>query len=610
MKAYKKYELEIGEKLQESLIAFFKSAFSLNLSPLFGRTRQEWGKMIPIVLLQAFSFITTYQGFNFYVNDITRDIPFLSMVPFLAPLILACSIQGMIVLSSFSYASDSRKSIAILLIIATIVSIYFSYVGISTQNNPPYNKYLQIYQNKVESVSHEIVASLNSYNRTELGKIDMITPDQAAKAAVEKITELRSDTNAINALKDALDDIKTAYCDGYLGDNKIDDLSEVNSETIASKLKELLDGEGDWAKAIALFDRINSAIQQYNELEHDNGEEFAPINKIIYVKSRLKNFQEALVPTGISIIENKVNGNTTDSNDESFTKTTAMYEEIVNQFYQQTIEYSAKVKQFEVPVLDENYMPTTDENGAIILQNQQEIDGWIKELESASYEFLHRNDPLFVQVIRLVSPDFFSLIGSLLLAILVDGLTLLLALTNTRDAKRLLLSKSSRDLKDEQTRLFEDAFYCMNADQLHDIYGGPKEDIIASFNNLVVNTHKQISEFLALFDAFPELLDIGFASRVQVSAIDRKPEYKQLCMLLIEEGFLVNLSSKELESLFGRKTPTGEEPHYYLRVRASQYLRQSSNGIALAWGVLRANINAQDEHITEQTQNEEVEIHA
>ena len=132
-------------------------------SIIFNKTSLAWLIVLVTLLLQLISLATTYKGSIVYFGGI--NLPFnLS-----APLLFALSIQLIVFCVSHTLRSNFRKGFLIVLILATLCSTYFSYIGIYNYINSPLN-YLEERYTQINSNISDKYETLRETNKSSITK--------------------------------------------------------------------------------------------------------------------------------------------------------------------------------------------------------------------------------------------------------------------------------------------------------------------------------------------------------------------------------------------------------------------------------------------------------
>lgn len=200
--SHNKREIKKQQRFYENMIT---SSDENSTSIIFNKTSLAWLIVLVTLLLQLISLATTYKGSIVYFGGI--NLPFnLS-----APLLFALSIQLIVFCVSHTLRSNFRKGFLIVLILATLCSTYFSYIGIYNYINSPLNyleeRYTQINSNI--SDKYEILRETNksSITKTMLNLINDLSTSYASlnmevdnnNKLSEDIANISIDNNIINS---------------------------------------------------------------------------------------------------------------------------------------------------------------------------------------------------------------------------------------------------------------------------------------------------------------------------------------------------------------------------------------------------------------------------
>ncbi|WP_195987480.1 hypothetical protein [Clostridium sp. D53t1_180928_C8] len=166
-------------------------------SIIFNKTSLAWLIVIVTLLLQLISLATTYKGSIVYFGGI--NLPFnLS-----APLLFALSIQLIVFCVSHTLRSNFRKGFLVVLILATLCSTYFSYIGIYNYINSPIN-YLEERYTQINSTISDKYETLRETNKSSITKTmlnlinDLSTSYTSLSMEVDNNNKLSEDISNIS----------------------------------------------------------------------------------------------------------------------------------------------------------------------------------------------------------------------------------------------------------------------------------------------------------------------------------------------------------------------------------------------------------------------------
>lgn len=158
--SHNKREIKKQQRFYENMIT---SSDENSTSIIFNKTSLAWLIVLVTLLLQLISLATTYKGSIVYFGGI--NLPFnLS-----APLLFALSIQLIVFCVSHTLRSNFRKEFLIVLILATLCSTYFSYIGIYNYINSPLN-YLEERYTQINSNISDKYETLRETNKSSITK--------------------------------------------------------------------------------------------------------------------------------------------------------------------------------------------------------------------------------------------------------------------------------------------------------------------------------------------------------------------------------------------------------------------------------------------------------
>lgn len=187
--SHNKREIKKHQRFYENMIT---SSDENSTSIIFNKTSLAWLIVLVTLLLQLISLATTYKGSIVYFGGI--NLPFnLS-----APLLFALSIQLIVFCVSHTLRSNFRKEFLIVLILATLCSTYFSYIGIYNYINSPLNyleeRYTQINSNISDKYETLRETNKSSITKTMLNLInDLSTSHASLSMEVDNNNKLSGD---------------------------------------------------------------------------------------------------------------------------------------------------------------------------------------------------------------------------------------------------------------------------------------------------------------------------------------------------------------------------------------------------------------------------------
>lgn len=200
--SHNKREIKKQQRFYENMIT---SSDENSTSIIFNKTSLAWLIVLVTLLLQLISLATTYKGSIVYFGGI--NLPFnLS-----APLLFALSIQLIVFCVSHTLRSNFRKGFLIVLILATLCSTYFSYIGIYNYINSPLNyleeRYTQINSNISDKYETLRETNKSSITKTMLNLINDLSTSYASLSMEvdnnnklsEDIANISIDNNIINS---------------------------------------------------------------------------------------------------------------------------------------------------------------------------------------------------------------------------------------------------------------------------------------------------------------------------------------------------------------------------------------------------------------------------
>lgn len=179
-------------------------------SSVFNETTLAWMIVIVTVFLQLISLATTYKGSIVYFGGV--ELPFgLS-----APLLFALAVQLIVFCMSHTIRKNFKKGLLLVLIMATLCSTYFSYIGIYNYINSPINyleeRYKQIHGNitdQYDTVREDSKGNIknllfNLISKVNEGYTSLTMQIEKNDQLAEDINNIKIDTGKINAQTSSL----------------------------------------------------------------------------------------------------------------------------------------------------------------------------------------------------------------------------------------------------------------------------------------------------------------------------------------------------------------------------------------------------------------------
>ena len=194
------------------------------------------------------------------------------------------------------------------------------------------------------------------------------------------------------------------------------------------------------------------------------------------------------------------------------------------------------------------------------------------EIETAMRDFNNKEDANMIAFRHFSSfGDFKRVLFPFILAIMIDGFTLLLARFIETHRNSPLYAKSNRDFNGDESRLFENVFISMNKEFINQTIHLDEERYITQYSNAVESTIKTVQDFLSKFEPSPETIHLGSSRKVKASTLNSDKNFAGLTSLLTSLGSLIHLTQEECKSIF----KNAEEDYYFIKSSTEAYLQQS-----------------------------------
>lgn len=531
------------------------------LKYFFGRSINR----VMILLLQLISLCTTLVGANYYLRGINPT----------APILFAVTIQLGVYYYANSYVDmEGRKySHAFLLVLLTSISILFSYTGLAVVCCPPEYEYARTYENykkKSEAVITALLDANSTQQDIEQDVIrffgDMNTGLTTADAQIAALTQ------AIAADQSIIDESKrgtsTRTYDPRTG--KSTTTTTVSDDGIAARQDQIVKTQQKG--------RIESARQTlYNAIQNISVD-----NLKKYVKDELPdasrndvaanaasligsyNALNQLLETNLSIesdyIDQLCDQYKTGSmiaditlpaySDESTSPVDDIsnWKSFLNRLLMQdsSAETALETLSQMKKDVDKNYTELGEYAGLLGAHNSV-----LSDLEQAKAEMDRYGDPN-VQVIQYLLNDQYrgKVLGSFFLAILVDGLTLLLGILGNKRRLSLLDPSTNKELIDNEEQLFAIIFLSLVGTSVpQQLRTVSRSDFKASCIAYVNEIKDIIRDFLSHFKNSPWTGQWGYGLYAEYSELVRTDGAVPIISILHQLGYLQFLSKSDFQLL-------------------------------------------------------------
>lgn len=578
-----------------------------------------------VILLQAISFFTTYGGTSYYFSDIGKWVPF----------VFAFVIQCTVVTFSLRSSDKTRHKFPqkLVLSLAVIVSILFSYVGTINSAIEPYDEFSNDYRNFEESVSvfkekalddksvalsdleaiqlinNQIIESQNVLliaNMISSGDIENFDPNKLFSS------ELSDDNTTVSL---SVDDNTKEIIELLLKEEKT---SSGLNEGI-SKLESVLYSDNDQTKDCFSLTNISEVVNN-NNLDlffveyHNLYAATEALNDFL-----LKNFGEFYqISSGFNKIDQAELVNKMNNYDTIYNLSISEFETFLNEndnttslqnisgFWSKIWTYVKRMFSIKTSAM-ETYRSVVEKaqkeafrvHNVLLTTtaNSLELDKHYEDLNN-KYELINNaKDATIIAFRRFFDKSTFNraLIPAVL-AILVDGGTVIIAWAGQRRKYSYLYANTNRDYFEEEIDLFEEVFIAANGgsgfqEVINKNRNKSDKEFVETCHKAVLDTIKFANDYLNLFKPSPWTVNLGCGVYALASDLEKNQNYNSLTSLLLSLGYIISLDSEEFDSL--KQYYTGEsesnssngskkdENYYFLRFRVENHLRQNLSSISI-----------------------------
>lgn len=459
--------------------------------------------LIGTTLFQIISFFTTYRGLDYYFGDVFEY----------ATLFITLVIQGGLLLLSNASINKQRfnSKRKFMLIFFMTISILFSYTGIMNSQNSPEDDYKKLYDDFYTDykLKYDILVSKTPISDTfAIDSIDNSIADIKAKTET-KIEALDKEINTLYSKyyynynsKDREQENQIILSEISLKQSKIDILSQYNKSLDEDKID---------TSSITNAEKNNKDISEIISIANNSNKGY------LKVKTTYDNLKNELISLDKTMTINDLPDTLGEVYQQYYTgKQLKINNRVCQNYY--TIKKGILSKDGK----------TVDENTAIQtkLNNNKEINNllyaldheiqekfinneFIKQgLNSNDYDqllekaqkYLSHPDINYIALEKLwpLHPDFVKAIGILLVAIFIDGTTVLMPIMMEKSKNSILYAKSRKDLVYEEEDVFEELLFDYNA-----MNGNNQKELINKLNEAFTDLKGKLMPI-------PELEDIGY----------------------------------------------------------------------------------------------------
>lgn len=571
--------------------------------------------------LQLISFFTTFAGAKYYLGNIMPFAP--------AAFTIAIQVAFFVFTNRYSQTERRKRATGFLMVLFCLISATFSYTGLAVSTLPPENEYEKTY-NEYVSAAETVKDQLLEKNSTEeeinqaaqnlLIKADsLISAADSQSSSLDK--QIRSNEDILNAAITS-----TTYTDyfgnttsstgiGPAGTAAAENIPELTGlkNQITNERNSLSDARGNLTPE-QIIDYIHSSdenaalssdvsanitklILNYNALNKtlntlsstsDTYQEPDQISDtyIEELRNKYKLYTELKDATDNLAVPESVEENNTLSLGSLAEKFVHWLK--ADSSAEQALSYLNEKKD----IVEENYLKLTRLADTL---NAKDIS--LTKLNTARTALNAYGDPNLQAVIYIFDPQYRSkVIGVLILAALVDGLTLILGVLGNSRPLPLLDSKTNREI-DNEDHLFSIIFVSLLGKGIDNKllpYKGKasfKKACIEYVNEIKSIIHK----FLQKFQNSPWTSQWGYGLYAKYSDLKDTEDIVPIVSILQQLGYLQLLSPRDFELLkrnyhgISKDSPASsanticglDDYICVLRYRVELYLRNSTAEIAM-----------------------------
>lgn len=549
---------------------------------IFNPKSLAWLIVIVTLLLQLISLATTYKGSIVYFGGVT--LPF----NISAPLLFALSIQLIVFCVSHTLRCNFRKSLIVVLTLATLCSTYFSYIGIYNYINSPINyleeKYKQISDNISDKYDTLRESSKGSITQTMLNLINDLSTNYSTltlkvennNKLSEEIANITIDSDLINSQTNSVskpninnyrDNLDQYYADmskyntaiGNMITDSSKQQSSLKNELYNSQVESILGGktlEDFTAESIdtkSKKEQLEKGITTIYNLISTEENSLTLTEKLAIIQDYCQNYIQGLsgdkdVFTAILLnlnsqllIINKENSIDSLQNQiNDFLLINKKDSEILKSYDELKLIVYKNATNSES---QDNIILTEENSMELYSLMDSEIGSAIYTLNNISFntEKISSNDEdylihdLYVlPIINLfksnenISMSWFCLI----FAMLIDGLTLIFAIMEGKE-KTPLFAKSTKEVIGKSKESMENLL-------MISLLSG---DINNRDEKRVENTLFKLKNFISQFTLLTETLENGYSMSCPLSKLN---EYQVFLSTLCQFNLATIVNSKEL----------------------------------------------------------------
>lgn len=505
------------------------------------------------LLLQIISFLTTYQGAEYYFKGIFV----------LAPLLFAVSVQLVVYFLENSIRGRRNVTKIMALFLAMCCSGYFSYIGIYNNVNSPLTYYQETY---------------TTYKNTLQATYDSLLA-KAEKKAQQQLSTVTANLTTIAAGWD------TEKQELQAVEQELNGVSSVNTTTMAAPEQDDYDTYEEYAKAYDAYvtasangdatrvkKNTNSILKKYGYSDRQQ-----VVSSLSEIEGKQQNMQQSVkklckslgikytkkMGADLENIRSELADRVTEgSTDQALVQEIYKLVSLHNTYVTDTsinadsITQCITLQQTREKQLLAEYGDVSSKEPSTCKSNLQwEISKAVTEINRI-YTVLEKDkkvemkdytlDDIYVlPILRLLQKDTRKMAWiCLAIALLTDGLSLLFAMMFCPE-KEILKLKTVEELLDRDEPLFERNIVSALQLSLRRNDGG--NHVVDSQMN--AEARMRLAEFLDCFETSSVALDSGYSLQAPFSELG---EYQVLIALLCQLDLACILSDEEYQEVFGQ----------------------------------------------------------
>lgn len=506
------------------------------------------------LLLQIISFLTTYQGADYYFKGIFV----------LAPLLFAVSVQMVVYFLENSIRGRRNVTKIMALFLGICCSSYFSYIGIYNNVNSP----LTYYQETYTTYKNTLQATYDSL----LAKAEKKAQQQLSKATADLTTVVVGwdmEKQELQTIEKELNGVSEANTTATMSAPKQEDYNTYEEYAKAYDAYVNSSANGD---ATRVRKNTNSILKKYGYSDRQQ-----VVGSLSEVEGKQQNMQQSVrkLCKSLGIKYTKKMGTdfeniratladcvSAGSKDQALTQQIYKLVSLHNTYVTDisinadSITQCITLQQTREKELLSEYGDVSSKDPSTCKSNLQwEISKAVTEINRI-YTVLEKEEKIDMQdyklediyvlpILRLFQKDTRKMaLICLTIALLTDGLSLLFAMMFCPE-KEILELKTVDEFLDRDEPLFEKNI--VSALQLSLQRTNGRNDVVDSRMNAEVK--KRLAEFLDCFETSSVALDSGYSLQAPFSELG---EYQVLIALLCQLDLACILSDEEYEEVFGQ----------------------------------------------------------